>query len=474
MKRRGNPDIDVYFNIITGLLRHRWYCYANTTQYRLILAMTAEEKILEKSYTMSENHLFERHQKGERAILVHIDFDDPDLQGDLNEFKELALSANVEIIDIMTGTRKTPDSKYFIGSGKAEEIQMIIEEQKITVALFDHTLSPAQERNLENLLRCRVVDRNGVILDIFAQRARSFEGKLQVELAQLQHISTRLVRGWTHLERQKGGIGLRGPGETQLETDRRLLRNRMKTIRSRLEKTRAQREQNRQARHKQNTPTVSLVGYTNAGKSSLFNSLTGGETFAANQLFATLDPTMRKLSLPGCQDAILADTVGFIRHLPHDLIEAFKATLEETREADLLLHVIDIADPHWHETAEVVRHVLKEIGAENVPVIEVYNKIDLLQNLSNWQDNIEKTSNKIWVSALTQEGLPELKDAIAVQLYGQFVYTQIALKPNAGQLRAELYALNAIIDEQTDEEGNQWVTIKMAEKDYKRLFAPHR
>ncbi len=425
---------------------------------------------------MSEHRLFDRHEGGERAILVHIDFPDTNLQGDLTEFKELVLSAGIEIIDTITGTRKAPDIKYFIGSGKAAEIQSLIEQQKVDVVLLDHTLSPAQERNLETLLKCRVVDRNGIILDIFAQRARSFEGKLQVELAQLNHISTRLIRGWTHLERQKGGIGLRGPGETQLETDRRLIRNRMKMIRSRLDKTRAQREQNRQARHKQATLTVSLVGYTNAGKSSLFNTLTGEEVYAANQLFATLDPTMRKLELPGCHDAILVDTVGFIRHLPHDLVEAFKATLEETREADLLLHVIDISDPHWQETAEVVRHVLKEIGAENVPTVEVYNKIDLLTHQPSWQHNEDANDAlpRVWVSALTKEGIDMLKKTVAVQLHGPFVHTQIALKPDAGQLRAELYKLDAIIDEQIDEEGNNWVTIRMSEKDYHRLFTPHR
>ena len=424
---------------------------------------------------MSEHRLFERHQGGERAILVHIDFPDTDLQGDLVEFKELVVSAGIQIIDTVTGTRKLPDSKYFIGTGKAEEVKELIEQHKVDVALFDHTLSPAQERNLETLLKCRVVDRNGIILDIFAQRARSFEGKLQVELAQLNHMSTRLVRGWTHLERQKGGIGLRGPGETQLETDRRLLRNRMKNIKMRLEKTREQREQNRQSRHKYETSTVSLVGYTNAGKSSLFTILTGEEVYAADQLFATLDPTMRKLALPGCHDAILVDTVGFIRHLPHDLIESFKATLEETREADLLLHIIDISDPNWEETAEVVREVLKEIGADKVPVIEVYNKIDLLTQRPDWsQDSLETENPRVLISALSKEGLNDLQKAISIKLYGPFIHTQVALKPEAGQLRAELYALDAILDEHVDEEGNNWVTIRMSQKDYHRLFVPHR
>lgn len=417
----------------------------------------------------NKSHWLERHQGGERAILVHIDFphikSNLALQGDLDEFKALVASSGADIIDVVTGTRTAPDAKYFIGSGKAEEIKLLVTEHQADIVLFDHTLSPGQERDLEKLFQCRVVDRNGVILDIFAQRALTFEGKLQVELAQLNHIATRLVRGWTHLERQKGGIGLRGPGETQLETDRRLLRVRIKNIQGRLEKVRAQRDQNRRARHKHNLLTVSIVGYTNAGKSSLFNQLTGETIYAADQLFATLDPTMRKLTLPGCGDAIIADTVGFIRHLPHDLVEAFKATLEETREADLLLHVIDRSDPHWEETAEVVRKILKDIGAAEVPVIDVYNKIDLLE------DPVIPTQTSIQaISAQTGEGLEALKAAIGTQLFGRFVYTQIGLKPGSGRLKAQLHALDAIIDEQMDELGNAWVTIKMSKTDFDRIF----
>ncbi len=450
--------------------------------------------------------MFERHKGGERAILVHIDFPNPALQGDLEEFRALVTSSGVAIADVVTGSRPVPDSKYFVGSGKAEEIKDVVTLHCADVVLFDHTLTPGQERDLEKLFQCRVVDRNGVILDIFAQRARTFEGKLQVELAQLHHISTRLIRGWTHLERQKGGIGLRGPGETQLETDRRLLRKRITHILGRLEKVKAQRFQNRQARQKQNLPTVSIVGYTNAGKSSLFNTLTGEAIYAADQLFATLDPTMRRMALPGCGDVILADTVGFIRHLPHDLVEAFKATLEETREADLLLHIIDRSDPKWRETADVVREILKEIGASEVPVIDVYNKIDLLSHQdkliteivetkavdvttekseeinmsisnSNELGNVDNScvsgayeSAGVNISALTGEGLDTLKQEIGEKLYGDFVYTQVGLKPDSGKLRAELHELDAVIDEQTDEEGNTWVTVKMSKTDFDRIF----
>ena len=421
---------------------------------------------------MIANSFFDRHEGGERAILVHIDFPNPALQGNLEEFKELASSCGAEIVDVITGVRPVPDAKYFVGLGKATEIKEAVVLHKADIVLFDHRLSPGQERDLEKLFQCRVVDRNGVILDIFAQRARTFEGKLQVELAQLNHVSTRLVRGWTHLERQKGGIGLRGPGETQLETDRRLLKNRIKNIQGRLEKVQAQREQNRRGRQKQNLLTVSIVGYTNAGKSSLFNRLTGEVIYAADQLFATLDPTMRKLSLPGCGDAILADTVGFIRNLPHDLVESFKATLEETREASVLLHVIDASDPNWHETAEVVKKVLKEIGASGIPVIEVYNKIDLLTTDFQMDENFdeEDVKKRIKISAVTGEGIEKLKQAIAAQLYGDFVFTQIGLKPDSGSLRAELHALDAVIDEQVDEEGNIWVTVKMSKTDFDRLF----
>lgn len=298
--------------------------------------------------------MIDRPQGGERAVLVHVHFPAGSMQEDLDEFKDLALSAGADVLSVVTGTRKVPEPKYFVGSGKADEIRAVVLQHKADIVIFNHALSPAQERNLEKLCQCRVLDRTGLILDIFAQRARSFEGKLQVELALLKHLSTRLVRGWTHLERQRGGIGLRGPGETQLETDRRLIRNRIKFITARLARVRSQREQGRRARRKAIVPTVALVGYTNAGKSTLFNKITGADAYVANRLFATLDPTLRSIELPELGSVILADTVGFIRHLPPDLIDAFYATLEEICEADLLLHVVDASDERRLENIKEV------------------------------------------------------------------------------------------------------------------------
>ena len=298
--------------------------------------------------------MFDRYEGGEQAVLVHIYFSQDKNSEDLREFEALVSSAGVEALQIVTGSRKAPHPKFFVGEGKAVEIADAVKASGASVVLFDHALSAAQERNLERLCECRVIDRTGLILDIFAQRARTHEGKLQVELAQLRHIATRLVRGWTHLERQKGGIGLRGPGETQLETDRRLLRDRISLILSRLERVAKQREQGRRARTRAEIPTVSLVGYTNAGKSSLFNKITAADVYAADKLFATLDPTLRRISVADVGDTVLADTVGFIRHLPHDLVAAFKATLQETRQASLLLHIIDAADPRVTENIAAV------------------------------------------------------------------------------------------------------------------------
>ncbi len=415
--------------------------------------------------------MFERPQGGERALLVQLALPGVDAEKALQEFEELARSANAEVLDCVLGTRATPEAKYYVGKGKAEEIAQLVKALDAELVLVNHELSPSQERNLERLLECRVVDRSGLILDIFAQRARTFEGKLQVELAQLQHLSTRLIRGWTHLERQKGGIGLRGPGETQLETDRRLLRERIKYINRRLEKVRCSRDQNRQARRKAAMPTVSLVGYTNAGKSTLFNALTGERIYVANQLFATLDPTMRQLSLPGASSVILADTVGFIRDLPHHLVEAFRATLEETQQADLLLHVIDISDPHWRDTVFSVQQVLDELGVNDIPVIQVFNKIDLQEG---WEAKIDYNQEwcKVWISAAANIGLDLLKEAISTQLHGAVLIEDVVLKPVQAKLRAQLYQLGAILQESLSDEGDWLLKIRITRAQKLRLFAP--
>jgi GTPase len=413
--------------------------------------------------------LFERPEGGERAIIVQIGFPGSPIEQDLAEFEQLALSATATIVGVVTGVRQSPEVKYFVGKGKAEEIRTLVSLNQAEIVLVNHELTPSQERNLERLFQCRVIDRSGLILDIFANRARTFEGKLQVELAQLQHLSTRLIRGWTHLERQKGGIGLRGPGETQLETDRRLIRERIKSINKRLQKVRSQRNQNRRARQKALMPTISIVGYTNAGKSTLFNSLTGEDIFTANQLFATLDPTMRKIELPGAGNAIVTDTVGFIRQLPHDLVEAFSATLEEAREANLLLHVIDISSPTWRDEVDAVDSVLAEIGAATIPSIHVYNKIDCMAEYKPHIDN-RGEHTKVWLSAANRLGLENLLEAIAKHLYGDPVYRTLCLEPSQGKLRAELYKLDAILSETTDGEGNWVISIRISKKDFERLF----
>ena len=321
--------------------------------------------------------MFERPRSGERALLVHLGLGEAVPQDVQDEFEELARSAGADPLETIACVRHRPDSRFFVGTGKADEIRAAVKQLGAELVLVNHSLSPSQERNLERHLECRVLDRSGLILDIFAQRARSHEGKLQVELAQLRHLSTRLVRGWTHLERQKGGIGLRGPGETQLETDRRLLGNRIRTLRQRLEQVDKQREQGRRTRKKAEVPTISLVGYTNAGKSTLFNALTNSEVYAADKLFATLDPTLRKLELAPGLETVLVDTVGFVRDLPHELVAAFKSTLVETRDATLLLHVVDAHDPERRERIVQVDEVLEDIGAETVDQLLVFNKIDL-------------------------------------------------------------------------------------------------
>lgn len=414
---------------------------------------------------------FERPNVGESAVLVHLDFQDEDVREELDEFKELALSAGAVPVAIILGSRKKPDPKYFAGLGKAEEIRDKVEQEQAGLVIFNHALSPSQERNLESLLKCRVLDRTGLILDIFAQRAHTFEGKLQVELAQLRHLSTRLVRGWTHLERQKGGIGLRGPGETQLESDRRLIGERIKQLNKRLEKVRRQREDRRRSRRKSDVNTVSLVGYTNAGKSTLFNALTQAEAYAADQLFATLDPTLRKLQLVTEGDVVLIDTVGFIRHLPHSVVAAFRSTLEETEEASLLLHVIDAGDEQRQARIDEVNKVLKEVGADNLPQLEVYNKIDLVEGVEPHLDRADDGRPlRVWVSARTGVGLELLRDAITEYLqvieshargeqmgYGQLRRRRqclLRLSPAAGRVRAALFQQGAVKSEQQAENGD--------------------
>jgi len=414
--------------------------------------------------------LIDRPLGGEQAVLVHIDFHAENMQEDLFEFQELARSAGASPAAVITGARHAPEPKYFVGKGKAEEIESSVNAHKADLVIFNHSLSPSQERNLEKLFKCRVVDRTGLILDIFAQRARSFEGKLQVELALLKHLSTRLVRGWTHLERQRGGIGLRGPGETQLEVDRRLIRNRIKFITQRLIRVKQQRSQSRKARRKAVIPTVALVGYTNAGKSTLFNALTGAEAYVANRLFATLDPTLRRMELPGLGPVIVADTVGFIRHLPHDLVEAFHATLEEVIQADLLLHVVDASDDNRQANIDQVNQVLKSIEADSVPQVLIYNKIDLCEGiLPGLERDAKNAIQRVFISAVTQAGFSDLKEAVTELLEKDIVQRALVLKPADSKLRAQLYQLNAIQSEHTDEEGNFHLQIKMARLDWDKL-----
>jgi GTP-binding protein HflX len=413
--------------------------------------------------------MFERPRSGERAVLVRLGLGAPLDPEDLNEFTQLATSAGAIPVANITGRRERPDPRFFVGSGKAEEIRLEAEAQKADVILVDHPLSPSQERNLEKLTGRRVLDRSGLILDIFAQRAKSHEGKLEVELAQLKHIASRLVRGWTHLERQRGGgIGLRGPGETQLETDRRLLGKRVSVLTERLLKLKQQRETGRGARVAIPIPSLALVGYTNAGKSTLFRSLTGEEVYVADQLFATLDPTVRRLRLPGGTAVVVADTVGFIRDLPHELVAAFESTLTEARGANLLLHVIDASDPRRAEHMAEVDRVLEQIGAGEIPSIRVFNKIDRLEFEPRVDRGEDGAIEAVWISAARGVGLELLGRAVAERLQHGVQRMRLTLPLTEGAARARLYEAGVVLGEVPSAEGFD-LTVDLPESEVTAL-----
>ncbi|MDB2644171.1 GTPase HflX [Luminiphilus sp.] len=412
---------------------------------------------------------FERHQGGERAVLVQLQLEGAERDLSLVEFEELVVSAGGNPVATLSGSRRVPHARTFVGEGKLAEIADKCREHEAELVIFNHALSPSQERNLEQVLACRVLARTGLILDIFAQRARTHEGKLQVELAQLTHMSTRLVRGWTHLERQKGGIGLRGPGETQLETDRRLLRARIKSIQARLQRVRNQREQSRRARRRAELPILSLVGYTNAGKSTLFNRVTASRVYAANKLFATLDPTLARVDIEQFGPVLFADTVGFISDLPTMLVEAFKATLEETANADLLLHVVDVAAPNRDVLMEDVETVLGDIEADTLPQLVVFNKLDLVEQPPRIERNETGTPMAVYCSAATGEGMELLLEAIRERLAVAMFDQEIALDPSRARLRSALYELGAVSKEEWQADGSSTMHVRLPLSDWRRL-----
>ncbi len=412
--------------------------------------------------------MLDRPRSGERALLLHIGLNRPCHEDETQEFRALAESAGAEVVAEVQARRERPDPKYFIGSGKVDEVAQVARSAAAELILVSQPLRAGQERNLETTLKTRVLDRNGLILDIFAQRAATFEGKLQVELAQHEHLASRLVRGWTHLERQKGGIGLRGPGETQLETDRRLVSRRIRHLRERLARVERQRDVSRKERVRAEVPTVAIVGYTNAGKTTLFNALSGSDLVAKDQLFATLDPTIRRLALDHGEEALLVDTVGFVRDLPHELVAAFRATLTETRDATLLLHVIDASDPHHDDRRQQVETVLAEVGAAGVPRLPVYNKVDQAPlEFAAELDDSERAP--ICVSATTGQGIEELRAAVRSRLIGSRLVAELKLGPEQSRLRAKLFGWHAVRSEKVDAEGNSTLEVELTAQRWQEL-----
>jgi len=420
--------------------------------------------------------LFDRQKdsvgQGERTVLVNVELTSNRQQSNgMDEFRQLALSSGLNIVQTITVKRNSTEAKFFIGKGKVEELASIVSINEVDLVIFSLQLSPTQERNLEKTLKCQVMDRTALILDIFALRAKSFEGKLQVELAQLRHLSTRLVRGWTHLERQKGGIGLRGPGETQLETDKRLISKRIKYLGKRLEKVHKQHDLGRKSRRKKDLPMISLAGYTNAGKSTLFNQLTNSHVYADDKLFATLDSTIRRVILPAAGEAVVADTVGFIQDLPHELVAAFKSTLEETRQANVLLHVVDASDNDNGDKIEQVEDIIEQIGAQEIPSIIVMNKID---EMSDFHPRVDKdyagNIYRVWLSAHTGEGIDLLYQALSERLSGMMTYAGIQLDVQSAYIRSEIHKVGFIQKEKMNEFGQWLLEINVTRHYLKRLL----